>query len=57
MSVEFLVWSLVRDSKPKTRNLAVSSVCPRDVSDDVTTHIDAVNAGLQVMCAEENVHS
>ena len=34
-------------------SLTVSSICPRMVPDGITDRIDAVNAGLQVMCADE----
>ena len=36
-------------------NVLVSSVCPRIKSDTVSTQIQDVKAGFQVMCGEENV--
>ena len=47
--------SLIQVSKEKARNVLVSSICPRISSTSTMTHIDSVNAGLQVLCAEENV--
>ena len=46
--------SLVRVSKSKAKSVTVSSVCPRDISSDVKKCIESVNAGLQVMCTEED---
>ena len=46
--------SLVRASKSKANRVTVSSVCPRDISAEVNTRIESVNAGLQVMCNEED---
>ena len=46
--------SLVRVSKSKAKSVTVSSVCPRDISSDVKKYIESVNAGLQVMCTEED---
>jgi lysophospholipase L1-like esterase/uncharacterized coiled-coil protein SlyX len=48
--------SLVRTSKQKARNVTVSSICPRICSDEVKSRIDAVNAGIQILSAEENVN-
>ena len=45
--------TLVQLSKQKSRNVTVSSVCPRISSAEVKAQIDAVNAGLQVMCDVE----
>ncbi len=56
--------SLVTLCKLKASTVTVSSVCPRISSicseipnAEVAARIDAVNAGLQVMCGEENVTS
>ena len=45
--------TLVQLSKQKSRNVTVSSVCPRISSAEVKAQIDSVNAGLQVMCDVE----
>lgn len=47
--------SLIVNTKLKVPSVTVSSICPRMKSDETRQCIDAVNAGLQVVCAEENV--
>ena len=46
---------LVQKSKEKANTISVSSICPRAGNEETKNTIDGVNAGLQVMCAEENV--
>ena len=47
--------SLIKLSKEKSASVTVSSICPRISSAEVMAQIDSVNAGLQVICTEENV--
>jgi hypothetical protein len=47
--------SLVSLCKQKSNKVLVSSVCPRLKGPEITNRIDSVNAGLQVLCGEENV--
>jgi CRISPR/Cas system CMR subunit Cmr6 (Cas7 group RAMP superfamily) len=47
--------SLVELCKQKASSVVVSSVCPRIGAPAVQKCIESVNAGLQVMCAEEEV--
>ena len=44
---------LIQDTKSKTHTVHVGSVCPRLKGQSVTDRIDSLNAGLQVMCNEE----
>ena len=45
--------SLINVSREKAKSVLVSSICPRNLSPDVNSKIDSVNAGLQEMCDEE----
>ena len=47
--------SLVKLCKDRTSSVVVSSICPRIGDTDVQNCIDSVNAGLQVMCVDEEV--
>jgi hypothetical protein len=47
---------LVKICKTKTQSVSVSSICPRTTTVHARNQIDSVNAGLQVMCGEENVN-
>ena len=44
---------LIQDTKSKTDTVHVGSLCPRLKGQSVTDRIDSLNAGLQVMCNEE----
>ena len=48
--------SLVQQTKLKAKSVTISSICPRDGPAEISQKIDAVNAGLQVMCGEESVN-
>ena len=48
--------SLVQKCKQKAETVTASSICPRMSSEDIKSRIDAVNAGIQVLCDEENVN-
>lgn len=41
-------------AKTKSRNVIVSSVCPRLTSENTTQTIEAVNAGLVTLCRDKN---
>ena len=47
--------TLAKVTKSRANSVTVSSICPRIKSVEVKNKIDSVNAGLQVMCEEENV--
>ena len=47
--------SLVDICKQKTPLVTVSSICPRNSKEEVRNRIDSVNAGIQVLCGDENV--
>ena len=47
--------SLVSVCKQKAPEICVSSICPRLRSPEIVNRIESTNAGLQVMCEEENV--
>lgn len=47
--------SLLVDAKSKARQVFVSSICPRISSEETNDKIDAVNAGLNVICSDRNV--
>ena len=46
---------LIDRVKAKADSVTVSSICPRQVSNDVQQTIDAVNAGLIATCSEKEV--
>ena len=43
--------SLIEIAKTKAENITVSSICPRNTAVKTQTSIDALNAGLQDLCA------
>ena len=45
--------NLVTDCKTKAQSVSIATVCPRIKGQDVTERIDALNAGLQVLCEDE----
>ena len=45
---------LVNICKEKASSVTVSSICPRGSNVEVKSQIDSVNAGLQVICADED---
>ena len=46
---------LIESAKTIALSVTVSSVCPRRKSQEVTERIDALNAGLQVLCSDLQV--
>ena len=44
---------LVTDAKKRSADICISTVCPRTKGQHVTKRIDALNAGLTVLCDEE----
>jgi lysophospholipase L1-like esterase len=46
--------NLVKELKSRCQTVTVSSVCPRLKPDNIKEQIDAVNAGLQSMCADDD---
>jgi hypothetical protein len=47
--------TLLVEAKSKARQVFVSSICPRIPSQETNDKIDAVNAGLNVICSDRNV--
>ena len=45
--------NLINTAKGKAKNISVSGICPRLTSEATQDTIDATNAGLNVMCSEE----
>ena len=46
---------LITDCKKIAAEVSVATVCPRLKGPAVTERIDALNAGLQVLCSDENI--
>ena len=46
---------LINTAKSIANSIAVSSVCPRNKSPEVTEHISSLNAGLQALCFDVDV--